>query len=113
MEHIYHKTIGLVVVFLITSISFGQQKQLPVPNFVNPFQSKISNSNSGIISPSNKKGVISVQHSKPNIEIINGSFSVNLAKERLTKENAIGQMADWLGLSQDHVLQKISDRTDE
>ena len=113
MEHIYHKTIGLVVVFLITSISFGQQKQLPVPNFVNPFQSKISNSNSGIISPSNKKGVISVQHSKPNIEIINGSFSANLAKERLTKENAIGQMADWLGLSQDHVLQKVSERTDE
>lgn len=113
MKHIHQKTIGFVVGFLITSIAFGQQKQLTVPNFVNPFQSKISNSNSGFISPINKKGIISDQQLKPNIEIINGSFSANLVKERLTKENALGQMAGWLGLSQDHVLQKVSERTDE
>jgi hypothetical protein len=43
MGNRYLKTIGIVGAFFIASLSFGQKTQQPVPNFVNPFQSKSSN----------------------------------------------------------------------
>ena len=113
MGNTYLKTIGIVGALFIASLSFGQQKQQPVPNFVNPFQSKVSNSKSNVIVPTNNYATMSIQQPKPKIEIINGSFSANLEKERLTKENAVAQMPSWFGLSQNHTFQQVSERTDE
>jgi Zn-dependent metalloprotease len=113
MGNRYLKTIGIVGAFFIASLSFGQKTQQPVPNFVNPFQSKISNGKSNVIVPKNNNATLSIQQPKPKIEIINGSFSANLEKERLTKESAVTQMPSWFGLSQNHTFQQISERTDE
>jgi Zn-dependent metalloprotease len=107
------KTIGIVGAFFIASLSFGQQKQQPVPNFVNPFQSKNSNVKGNVIAPTNNKTAMSIQQPKPKIEVVNGSFSVNLEKDRLTKENAVAQMPSWFGLSPNHTFQQVSERTDE
>ena len=111
MKNRYLKTIGIVGALFIASLSFGQQKQQPVPNFVNPFQSKSSNVKGHVIAPSNNNETMSIQ--QPKIEVVNGSFSANLEKERLTKENAVAQMPSWFGLSQNHTFQQVSERTDE
>lgn len=113
MGNRYLKTIGIVGAFFIASLSFGQKTQQPVPNFVNPFQSKSSNFKGNVIAPTNNNATMSIQQPKPKIEIVNGSFSVNLEKDRLTKENAVAQMPSWFGLSQNHTFQQVSDRTDE
>lgn len=113
MGNRYQKTIGIVGALFIASLSFGQQKQQPVPNFANPFPSKISNGKRNVIVPTNNNATMSIQQPKPKIEIINGSFSANLEKERLTKENVVAQMPSWFGLSQNHTFQQVSERTDE
>jgi len=113
MGNRYLKTIGTVGAFFIALLSFGQQKQQPVPNFVNPFQSKSSNMKGNVIAPTNNNAKMSLQQTKPKIEIVNGSFSVNLEKERFTKENVVAQMPSWLSLSQNHTFQQVSERTDE
>ena len=113
MKNRYLKTIGIVGALFIASLSFGQQKQQPVPNFVNPFQSKSTNVKNNVIAPKNNNTKISIEQPKPKIETINGSFSANLEKERLTKENAVAQMPNWFGLSQNHTFQQVSERTDE
>lgn len=113
MENRYLKTIGIVGAFFIASLSFGQKTQQPVPNFVNPFQSKSSNFKGNVIAPTNNNATMSIQQPKPKIEIVNGSFSVNLEKDRLTKENAVAQMPSWFGLSQNHIFQQVAERTDE
>jgi Zn-dependent metalloprotease len=113
MKNRYLKTIGIVGALFIASLSFGQQKQQPVPNFVNPFQSKSKNVKNNVIAPKNNNTKISIEQPKPKIETINGSFSANLEKERLTKENAVAQMPSWFGLSQNHTFQQVSERTDE
>ncbi len=83
---------------------------------------KLRNVNFGYTFPqkiANKMGMeslrlyMSIQQPKPKIEIVNGSFSVNLEKDRLTKENAVSQMPSWFGLSQNHTFQQVSERTDE
>ena len=109
----YLKTIGIVGAIFMTSLSFGQKTQQPVPNFVNPFQSKSSNVKGNVIAPTSNNTNMSIQQPKPKIEIVNGSFSVNLEKDRLTKENAVAQMPSWFGLSQNHTFQQVSERTDE
>ena len=40
MANKYFKTAGIVGAFFYASLSYGQVKLQPVPNFVNPFQSK-------------------------------------------------------------------------
>ena len=77
MGNRYQKTIGIVGALFIASLSFGQQKQQPVPNFVNPFQSKILNGKSNLIVPTNNNSTINIQQPKPKVEIINGSFSAS------------------------------------
>ena len=113
MDNRYLKTIGIVGALFIASLSFGQQKQQTVPNFGNPFQSKSSNVKSNVSAPKNNNPIMISQQPKPKIEIVNGSFSVNLEKENLTKENAVAQMPSWFGLSQNHTFQQVSERTDE
>lgn len=113
MVNKYLKTAGIVGAFFYASLSYGQVKQQSVPNFVNPFQKKSSNVKGNVIAPTNNNATMSIQQSKPKIEIINGSFSANLEKERLTKENAVAQMPSWFGLSQNHTFQQVSERTDE
>ena len=97
----------------MASLSFGQKTQQPVPNFVNPFQSKISNGKSNVIVPTNNNATMSIQQPKPKIEIVNGSFSVNLEKVRLTKENSVVKFPNWFNLSESHTFQQVSERTDE
>ncbi len=113
MGNRYLKTIGIVGAFFYASLSFGQKTQQPVPNFANPFQSKSSNVKGNVIAPTNNNATMNIQTPKLKIEVVNGSFSVNLEKERLTKENAVAQMSSWFGLSLNHTFQQVSERTDE
>jgi Zn-dependent metalloprotease len=113
MENRYSKTIGIVGAFFIASLSFGQQKQLPVPNFVNPFQSKSSNAKTSVVAPKSNNNVMNIKQPKPKIEIVNGSFYANLEKESLTKEISVAQLRNWFGLSENHTFQQVSERTDE
>jgi len=113
MRNKYLKTIGILGALFIASNSFGQQKQQPIPNLVSPFQSKNSNVKSNVIAPTNNNATMSIQQPKPKIEIVNGSFSVNLEKDKLTKENFVVQFPNWFNLSESHTFQQVSERTDE
>ncbi len=105
--------IGLIGSLFIASITFGQQKQQSVPNFVNPFQSKSVNVKNNIIAPKGNNSTENTQKPNQKIPTINGSFSVNLEKEKLSKENAVTQIQTWFGLSENHTFQQVSERTDE
>lgn len=105
------KLIGIVVAFFISSLSFGQKKDQSVPNFANPFQTKNTKVKGYVIAPSDNNEAIIIQ--QPIIEVLNGSFTVNLEKDRMSKENAVAQLSTWLGLSQNHTFQQVAERTDE
>lgn len=113
MRNRNHKSIGIVGALFIASLSFGQQKLQPVPNYVNPFKSKIINGKSNVIVPTNNNARMNIKQQKPKIEIINGSIFANLEKKKLTKENAVAEMQSWLGLSQNHTFHQVSEKTDE
>lgn len=113
MANRYLKTAGIVGALFCASLSYGQVKQQPVPNFVNPFQSKPNQKATTIIAPNNGNSVASVQQPKPKIETVNGSFSVNLEKKSFNKENAVREFNAWFNLNENHSFQQISERTDE
>ena len=97
MGNRYLKTIGIVGAFFIVSLSFGQQKQRTVPNFVNPFQSKSSNVKGNVIAPTSNNPTMSIQQSKPKIEIVNGVETINnpLPKEAVESDEEV--IVGWDG----------------
>ncbi len=113
MGNIYFKSIVIVVVFFMASLSFGQKMKQPIPNFVNPFQSKTNQSSTNLITPKSSNTVADVQQPKTKIEIVNGSFSANLEKERLTKETIVQNFNSWFNLDENHSFQQITERNDE
>lgn len=110
MKKNYLKTITLINAILSISLLSAQVKQQPIPNFVNPFQSKIAQKTSPVIAPKNGSLASNVKPSR--LEIINGSFSINLEKQNITKENAIKYFNEWFNLNQNHSFQQISEKTD-
>ncbi|MBW6483065.1 MAG: M4 family metallopeptidase [Vicingaceae bacterium] len=113
MGNRYFKTILIVVALFIVSHSFGQQKQQSVPNFVNPFQSKTNPNATNPITPPSSNNVASVQQPKIKFEIVNGSFSANLEKERLSKEAVTQDFNTWFNLDENHSFQQVTERNDE
>lgn len=113
MANKYFKTAGIVGAFFYASLSYGQVKLQPVPNFVNPFQSKTNQKANTVIVPSNGNSIASVQQQKPKIETVNGSFSVTLKKQNFNKESAVREFNAWFNLNENHSFQQVSERTDE
>lgn len=113
MANKYLKTAGIVGAFFYASLSYGQVKQQPVPNFVNPFQSKTQQGKTALITPTWGNQTMSIQQPKPKIETVNGSFSVNLEKQSFNKENAVRGFNTWFNLNENHSFQQVSERTDE
>ena len=113
MGNRYLKTIGTVGTLFIVSLAFAQKIQQPVPNFESPFRSRISKEKNEVIAPMNTGGTKFNQILKPEIEIVNGSFSARLDKSGVTMENVVNELPNWLGLSKDHSFAQVSERTDE
>jgi len=111
MKHNYLKLSGIIGAFLLASISYGQVKQQPTPNFANPFQSKTVQQKTTTLVP-NSNNTTSIPK-KQEVETVNGSFSVNLEKQKLKKENAVKNFNSFFNLNEYHSFEKISERTDE
>ena len=109
MKKNYLKTITLINAILGISLLSAQVKQQPIPNFVNPFQSKVTQKTSPILAPKNGSLISNVKQAK--LEIINGSFSINLEKQNITKEKGIKYFNDWFNLNPNHSFQQISEKT--
>jgi len=112
MANKYIKTAGIVGALFYASLSYGQVKQQPVPNFVNPFQNKTVQQQATVLTPKQVNTIASVQP-KPKIETVNGSFSANLEKQNLSKENVSRYFNAWFSLNEQHSFQQISEKTDE
>lgn len=111
MKYNYLKLSGIIGAFLLASISYGQVKQQPAPNFVNPFQSKTVQQKTTTLVP-NSNNTTSVPK-KQEIETVNGSFSFNLEKQKLNKENTVKNFNSFFNINEYHSFQQISERTDE
>lgn len=96
----------------LASITYGQVKQQPAPNFVNPFQSKTVQQKSTALVPNQTNTTTKILQ-KQETETVNGSFSVNLEKQKLNKENAVKNFNSLFNLNEYHSFQQISERTDE
>ncbi|MFZ4400931.1 MAG: CUB domain-containing protein [Bacteroidales bacterium] len=102
-----------VTAVMFTSFSFGQQlKQQMAPNFVNPFQSKVSQSLKSVISPNTSINV-AISEQKPKFEIVNGSFFADIEKEGLNKETVFVKFNSWFNLNEQHSFKILSEKTDE
>jgi Zn-dependent metalloprotease len=105
------KPIGLVVIAaLTTTLSFGQTKQQTVPNLTSPFQNKTVKSSSTVITPSsnNKRSP-----EKPKIEIKNGSFFIDLKKERQPNKSVSSNFNSLFELNAQHTFQQMTEKTDK
>ena len=87
MANKYFNSSFLAGAMIISALSYGQIKQPSVTNFANPFQSKVKPKSTNILTPNNGNKVASIQQTKPKIETVNGSFSVNIEKKGLQKQN--------------------------
>ena len=112
MANKYLTTVGLARAMFVASLSFGQVKQQPIPNFKNPFQQKTANTQQNVLAPTLQNNFVGV-NPKPKIETVNGSFSVDFQKENVSKETAKTQFNVWLNLPENHSFQQVSERTDE
>jgi Zn-dependent metalloprotease len=114
MKHSSLKVAGVAGALFFASFSYGQQKQLPVPNVKNPFQAKTDQSQSTLITPTKQAVNASVQHStRPVIKIVNGSFSANLQKQRVSKESVVRTLNSLLNVNQNHSSQPLTENKDE
>ena len=113
MRNYHCKLSSLVLLLLISTLSYGQAKQQSLPNFVNPLKHKTNQKSSTLITPNPGNKVANVQQTKPYIETVNGSFSVSLDKKRLRKDVVVGELATIFNLNENHSFQKISERTDD
>jgi hypothetical protein len=111
MANKYLTTVGLAGAMFVASLSFGQVKQQPIPNFKNPFQQKTANTQQNVLAPTLQNNFVGV-NPKPKIETVNGSFSVDFQKENVSKETAKTQFNVWLNLPENHSFQQVSERTD-
>jgi len=105
------KPIGLVVIAALTTIlSFGQTKQQTVPNLTSPFQNKTVKSSSTVITPSsnNKRSP-----EKPKIEIKNGSFFIDLKRERQPNKSVSSNFNSLFELNAQHTFQQMTEKTDK
>ncbi len=106
------KLAGIAGALLCASLSYGQGKQQPVPGFTNPFKSKTAQQKAEVLTPGRSGNTARIQ-AKPEIEIVNGSFSADIAKQNLSKEAVVKNLNSWLGLNASYSFQQVSDRTDE
>ena len=109
MNNIFKLT-GIVITTLFTTLTYGQTKQQIVPSLTSPFQKKIVNSSlTTIITPNSKNS----SSKKPKIEIKNGSFYINLKKEKQSKKSISNNFNNLFELNAQHTFQQISEKTDK
>lgn len=114
MKKNHIKPLGIILLFLISSYSFGQVKQQTTPNFTNPFQSKSVKDTSQIKSAIVGSKTAPIPQGKPRIKLENGSFSMSLKKEKLAKGTALKEFRDWLPLNNsEYSFENVSERTDK
>jgi Zn-dependent metalloprotease len=105
------KSIGLVAVAtLATTLSFGQTKHQSAPNLTSPFQNKTVKSSTSIITPNNNN---KSSLEKTKVEIKNGSFFIDLKKERQTDKSVSNNFNALFELNEQHTFQQISNKTDK
>ena len=112
MRNRYKKITGAILIILLANISYAQVKQQTVPNFTNPFPSKKSVNVNTITSPSNLKKR-SVVKNKEILKTHNGSFFLDLKKQKRTKSSVSNDFNTLFGLNSQHSFKKTIDKTDK
>lgn len=102
------QTLNLLMLFL--TISVFSQKQITLPNFSNPFQSKKGSLSQSIIVPLTND---TIKKKKFQIENYNGSFYVDLSKENRNAEIVSKDFNSWFNLDNNHSFVLLSSKTDE
>ncbi|SNR57908.1 Por secretion system C-terminal sorting domain-containing protein [Lutibacter agarilyticus] len=114
MKKNHIKPLGIILLILISSYSFGQVKQQSAPKFKNPFQSKSTKDTAQIKSPIIGNKTVPIPQGKPKIKLDNGSFSVNLKKDKLAKATALKEFSAWLPMNDSkYSFEQVSEKTDK
>lgn len=99
------KLLCTAILLLTLSISSNAQKETnPVKDFRSPFKLKASTKQDTLIKPNNVDF---------KIDVTNGSFSLNLQKYDLTKEQIESSLSKFLNLHESNTFKKISEKTDD
>lgn len=105
MKQLYIKLTLLVAGAMISQNLIGQVKSQPLPNFTNPFQTNKPSSVDSTLTP---KQPSSNQLKSEKIETVDGSFFVNLRKQKLEFRELENELNDLLGLNDNHSFREIS-----
>ncbi len=114
MKNKFIRSVGLLATITLSSLTFGQQQKLqPVQNLVNPFQTKKNTVVNKVIRPTSPMNVTGTVQTKPNLEMVKGSFSVNVEKQKRNKVAVSKDYNSWFNLNEQHTFKQISEKTDE
>ena len=106
MRILIYKNALLLLLLCAINYVFAQKQINPIQNFQSPFKSKSEDKNR-------------IQNKNPDnqgefkIEIIKGSFSINIEKYNLTKEQIELNLKSYLSLSEYVSFKKVNERTDD
>jgi Zn-dependent metalloprotease len=105
-----------LIVFIISSffsVSIGQIKNNPVPNFINPFKNKTDQEIINTISPD--RNAKSDKKSQEDIKIksLKGSFYYNFEKKRTSTKASGINLKSYFSLNNSYSFKTINERTDE
>jgi Zn-dependent metalloprotease len=103
------KPIIVVLVFLITSLSFGQIKQQSVQSFVNPFQTKATQNSLTVVSPDS----IAQKENDLNFQLEKGSLFIDLKKQKLSTNFVTHNFNSLLELDEYFTFLQLSEKTDD
>jgi Zn-dependent metalloprotease len=112
MKNLIVRTVCLMMCLSLSSIAIGQGKQITLPKVTNPFQGKKLSQKPVVIVPTMAK-TDTIKKSQLQIENVNGSFYVDLSKEKKTSEDLNKSFNSWFKLDQNHTFQLLSSKTDE
>ncbi|MFT4849814.1 MAG: Zn-dependent metalloprotease [Sediminicola sp.] len=101
MKQLYIKMALILAGAMISQNLIGQVKSQQLPNFTNPFQTNKPSSVDSILTP---KQSSSNQLKSEKIQTIEGSFFVNLRKQKLECHDLENELNDLLGLNNDHTF---------
>lgn len=110
MKHSSLRAAGISAALFFTSFSYGQVKELKVPNTKNLFETK-TGQNQSTGNTADKQA--SVYRPVPALKIINGSFYANLQKHRVSKASVVLGLNNLLRLNENHSFQQLTENKDE
>jgi len=101
----YIKIYGVLVTMLFATIANGQGKKSTLPNYTNPFLKKSQIVSQNPVVP-NQNGKVSF------LNIVNGSVTSKINKERISLSGLSNKLNSYLNLESKYSFKQITERTD-